>query len=102
MSKNPFINAVAAACYIIIVASVMFYGTRNLPKEDTIITPIAILSLFTFSVAMMGYFFIFQPLQLYLDGKKKQAVNLFVQTIGVFGGIKALLLVLLFMGVFHT
>ncbi len=96
MTKKPFINATAAALYIIIVASVMFYGTKNLPKEDSVFAPIAFLSIFTVSAAMMGYIFLFQPLQLYLDGKKKIAVNLFLQTLGIFMGITSIFLILYF------
>jgi hypothetical protein len=101
MVKNPFLNAAAAALYIIIVASVMFYGTKNLPKEDSVFAPIAFLSIFTLSAAMMGYIFLFQPLQLYLDGKKKQAVNLFLQTLGIFMAITFLFLILYFTQILH-
>jgi hypothetical protein len=61
--------------------------------------PIVIISLFTLSAAMMGYLFLFQPLQLYLDGKKKLAVNLFIQTLATFAGLTALFLVLYFTGI---
>jgi hypothetical protein len=99
MTKNPFINAISATAYIAIIASVMFYGTKNLPKEDSVYAPIVIISLFTLSAAMMGYLFLFQPLQLYLDGKKKLAVNLFIQTLATFAGLTALFLVLYFTGI---
>lgn len=99
MTKNPFINALAAALYITLVALVMFYGTANLPKEDSILAPIAMVSLFTLSAAVMGYIFFSQPLQMYLDGKKKEAVNLFTKTVAVFGGITVVILALLFSGV---
>jgi hypothetical protein len=79
----------------------MFYGTKSLPKEDTVFTPIVILSLFTLSAAMMGYLFLFQPLQLYLDGKKKVAVNLFLQTFATFAVITAVILLLVFTGILH-
>ena len=96
MTRNPFINAFAATAYISIVASVMFYGTNHTSPVNSVIMPIAILSLFTLSAAVMGYLFLYQPLQLYLDGKKKNAVNLFLQTVAVFGGITALALAVLF------
>lgn len=92
MTKNPFINAFAATAYIVIIASVMFYGTQHTTPVDSVIGPIVILSLFTLSAAVMGYLFLYQPLQLYLDGKKKVAVNLFVQTVAVFAGITTLIL----------
>ncbi|RJQ29898.1 hypothetical protein C4571_00570, partial [Candidatus Parcubacteria bacterium] len=59
-------------------------------------TPIAALSLLTLSVAVMGYLFFYGPLQLYLGGERERAVNLFLKTVGVFAGITALVLLLLF------
>jgi len=67
-------------------------------KPDTIFAPITFLSLLTLSVAVMAYLFFYQPLQIFIEGKKKTAVNLFVQTVGVFGTITAVFLFLLFSG----
>lgn len=100
MSKNPVINGISALVYIVTVAFVMYFGTKNLPKEDTILAPIAMISLFTLSAAVMGYIFGLQPIQLYLDGKKKEAVKLFLKTLMVFGFLTALMLLLLFTGAF--
>lgn len=98
MTKNPFLNALTALLYIALIASLMFYGVGNTPGPDTVIIPIAMISLFTFSAAVMGYVFLYQPLQLYFDGKKKQALNLFLKTLGIFGVITAFLLAALFSG----
>lgn len=100
MTKNPFINALAASVYISAVASLMFFGTEHNAPSNTVIVPIAVLSLFTLSAAVMGYLFLYQPAQLFLDGKKKQAVKLFMQTIAVFAGITAIVFALLLSGVF--
>lgn len=100
MTKNPLINALAAIVYIILVASVMFYGTKNIGPSNSIIAPIAVVSLFTLSAAVMGYLFCYQPGMLYFDGKKKEAIRLFLQTVGVFGVITVVVLLLLFTGFF--
>ncbi len=100
MSKNPIINGLSALTYIISVAFIMYFGTKNLPKEDTILAPIAMISLFTLSAGVMGYIFGLQPIQLYLDGKKKEAVQLFLKTLMVFGFLTTLILLLLFTGAF--
>jgi len=71
-----------------------------LPKEDTILAPIAMISLFTLSAGVMGYIFGLQPILLYLDGKKKAAVQLFLKTLMVFGLLTVVMLILLFTGVF--
>jgi len=99
MSRSPIINASAAILYITLVASVMFYGMEHSKSEDTLIIPIAVLSLFSLSAALMGYFFLYQPVLLYLDGKKKEATSLFVQTLLVFAAITALIFTLLLSGI---
>jgi hypothetical protein len=57
---------------------------------------IALISLFTLSAAVMGYLFCYQPAQLYFEGKKKDAVRLFLQTVAVFALITVILFGLLF------
>ena len=53
MTKNPILNALTALGYIILVATVMFYGIRNISHEkDTVLIPIAMLSLFSLSAAI--------------------------------------------------
>ncbi len=99
MTKNPFINALAATVYIIVIVLVMDYGTRQLHPANTIFIPIMVLSLFTLSAAVMGYLFLFQPAQLYFDNKKKEAINLFLQTVAVFAGITLLIFIALFSGI---
>lgn len=100
MSKNPLINSSLATLYIVTLVLVMYFGIQKTAgQEDTFIIPIAMISLFTLSAAVMAYLFCFQPIQLYFEGKKKQAVNLFLQTVGVFGITTVLLLILMFSGV---
>jgi hypothetical protein len=98
MTKNPIINGLVALGYIIIVASVMNFGTKMISRPNTFIAPIAIISLFTLSAAVMGYIFFYQPGQLYFDGKRKQAVKLFLQTVVVFGFLTTIMLAILFTG----
>lgn len=100
MSKNPIINGLGASIYIILVATVMNFGTKMVPHPNPFMAPIAVISLFTLSAAVMGYIFGYQPAQLYFDGKKKPAVKLFLQTVFVFGCLTALALILLFTGAF--
>lgn len=100
MLKNPFLNALAAFGYIILVVSVIYFGGQFAKPEDSILAPIAVLSLFTLSAAVMAYIFGFEPAQLYFGGKKKQGVKLFLQTMGSFGIITLIVLVLAFSGIF--
>lgn len=83
--KNPFLNAVLAALYIVIIAlcfnmfSVVLEGT-----EDTIFAPMTMLSLLVLSVATMGFLFVVEPLRLFLDNKKEEAIKFFLKTLGTF------------------
>ena len=99
MIKNPFINAGAAAVYI--GAVVFFFNLLSNPSTpDTALTPIlaplVLLSLLVLSVLVMAYCFFFTPVQMYLDGQKKEAIDLFVKTVGVFAGITILIFAILF------
>ena len=87
MSRSPFWSAVAASAYIVIVASFLFYIPKTIggKGEDTVLVPIAMLSLFVLSAAIMGYLFIYQPVIMYLEGDKQGGVKLFMQTLGIFG-----------------
>ena len=99
MTKNPLLNALAATTYIVLIALVLFYGTIFKVGNNSFMAPIALISLFTLSAAVMGFLFCYQPLQLYFDNKKTQAVNLFLQTLAVFAVITALIFIVLFAGV---
>ncbi len=99
MSKNPFINALGASGYIILVASIInLVSSAHKDKPDTFFAPVAFLSLLTLSAAVMAFIFFYQPLQLFIDGKKKQAVDLFVKTVSAFGAITVVVWILLFSG----
>ncbi len=99
MTKNPILNALAAILYIVLVVCTMFYGIGQGPDGDSILAPIAMISLFTLSAAVMGYLFLSQPLQLYLDGKKKEGVDFFLRTVTVFAGGTVVILLVYFLGV---
>ena len=99
MTKNPLINALGASVYIVLVITVMTFVTQSLQnKPDTFFAPIVFLSLLTLSVAVMAFLFFYQPLMLFIEGKKKAALNLFVKTLGIFAAVTVILLVLLFSG----
>ncbi|OGK44716.1 hypothetical protein A2957_00060 [Candidatus Roizmanbacteria bacterium RIFCSPLOWO2_01_FULL_38_11] len=100
MTKNPIINALSASVYITLVVGVINFVSQTLgSKPDSAFAPIIFLSLLTLSVSIMAYLFFYQPLLLIIDGKKNEAINLFVQTVGVFGSITAVSLILLFSGI---
>lgn len=89
MSNNPFINAGAAAAYIGALVLFISYVLEPIDGPETIFVPMAMISLFVLSVLVMAYTLLLSPLQLYLDGKKSEAVHLFVRTVLVFAAIAA-------------
>jgi hypothetical protein len=99
MSKNPFINAFSASGYIVFIVSVIsFVGQTQRNKPDTFFAPVAFLSLLTLSVVVMAYLFFYQPLQLFIVGKKKRAIDLFVQTVAIFAALTTGVSILVFSG----
>lgn len=97
MSNNPVINGLAAELYIVVLVLVMNWGTKLVAHEDTFMAPVAMISLFTLSAAVMAYLFCYFPVTLFLGGKKKQSIRLFLNTLGVFGGLTILALMLFFL-----
>ncbi len=96
MTQNPFYNAVLAAGYIVLVVTVMSFTQQVDIPEPSMLIPITMLSLFVLSATMMGYIFFYQPVQMYLDGDKKAAVDLFLKTLGFFACITVVLIGILF------
>lgn len=98
MTKNPLLNALSAALYISTIGSVMYYAPKieDHMQDVGALGPIAFISLFTLSAAVMGYCFVFTPLQLYMDGAKREGSMLFIKTISSFAVITALMFGLLF------
>jgi hypothetical protein len=91
--KKSFYNAICAFSYISAAVFLLFrLQNPNVPDDKSIIVPMAILSLFVLSVAMMGYFFVWGPLELVIEGKKEESVKYFFTTIGIFVGMAFLVI----------
>jgi len=84
MKLTPFINAISAAIYIVLVVLLIQSLQVFSSLKDTIFIPMFMLSLLVLSVAIMGFLFFFQPLWLYIDGHKDKALTFFLKTIGFF------------------
>ena len=97
MSRNPYANALLAGLYIVFVVLLITYGPAYVrDKPDTILAPMAMLSLLVFSVSLMGYLFFLQPVQMFLEGQKVEAVELFTKTLGAFAVITGIVLIVAF------
>ena len=102
MTKNPVVNALAAFGYIVLVVVVMSWGSKmHQFVDNTLMAPLVAISIFTLSTGVMACVFCYQPIQLFFEGKKKQAIDLFLKTVMVFGGITILMMAGLFGGLFR-
>jgi hypothetical protein len=93
MTKNPYLNALFAGLYIVIIVLFFNFGTTFLStKSDTILTPMAMLSLLVLSVAFMSYAFFLQPMLMFVDGHKREAIEFFTKTLVTFAAITVIIL----------
>jgi hypothetical protein len=87
-TKNPYLNALYAAIYIVLI--VLLMNTFRLDGPDAeatrwpIVIPMVMLSLFVLSAAVMGFLFAYEPLRLFLEGQKEKALPFFGKTVGTF------------------
>jgi hypothetical protein len=96
MTRNPLLNALVAALYIIAVALVLFLTLDNMESlVPEVLIPILVISLFVLSTAVMAYIFLYEPVKLYFEGKNKEGLSLFLKTTGVFGGLVLIFLLVL-------
>ncbi|MES2315830.1 MAG: hypothetical protein V4486_03840 [Patescibacteria group bacterium] len=96
--KKPFLHALGAALYIVVIVFVVQTVTSALKSQNqSIIIPMVMLSLFVLSAAIMGYIFLSEPLKLYLDGHKHEATVFFGKTVAMFACFVALFAILLFL-----
>ncbi len=93
--KTPFQNSLGASVYIALVVSIInllnYVETNTTSLAESFFFPLVFLSIFSLSVAMMAFFFFYQPIQLFLSNKKPQAATFFLQTAGYFGLITVIL-----------
>lgn len=96
--KKPFLYAFGAALYIVIIVFVVQFVTSNLEsKDETIIIPMTMLSLFVLSAAVMGFLFLSESLYLLIENKKMEALFFFAKVVGIFACFVALFTILLFL-----
>lgn len=99
MTRNPVVNGLTASAYIFVLVLFLDYGMKVGNRPETFIVPVIMISIFTLSAAVMGFLFGYQPFQLWFDGKKGEAVKLFLQTTLVFGIVTAMVALLYFNGI---
>lgn len=96
MLKNPYVNAICAAAYIVGIVSLVNYFGRFADQPDTILAPMIMLSLLVISVSVMGLLFIYTPLKMLLGNERDAAIKFFGKTLGTFAGFALIFVILLF------
>jgi hypothetical protein len=94
-AKTALSHALGLFVYIALVVLVMTNAEELFGNTPKYLGTIAFLSLFALSASVVGGLILGKPLMMYLDNKKKEAVALFLQTIGCFAGLTVLLIIIL-------
>lgn len=94
--KKPFFYALGAALYIVAIVFIISVVTSILPEKNMLI-PMVMLSLFVLSTAMMGFLFLSEPIYLYMENKKQEAMTFFIKIVGYFACFTAIFLVAYFL-----
>jgi len=79
--KLAIANSLGVVIYITLIALIMNNGNKIFGSSDNnLIAPILFLLLFVFSALLTGFLVLGKPLMLYIDGQKKDGVNLLFYT----------------------
>ncbi len=85
MRPNPYLYAALAASYIGgIVLFIRFMESIGGEGEDGFVVPMAMLSLFTLSAAVMAFLFCYEPIRLLSHSRPNEALAFFLTTTAVF------------------
>jgi hypothetical protein len=94
--KKPFLHALGAITYIVIIVFVVQGVTSVLKSANgTLIIPMTMLSLFVLSAAIMGYLFLSEPLYLLAENRKQEAISWFAKVVGFFACFVAFFAILI-------
>lgn len=95
--KKPFLYASVTALYIAALVCIATTVGSFMPQEDNILMPMTILGVFVVSAAVMGFLFLSEPLRLFMENKRHEALAFFAKTVGVFACFVVLAAILVFL-----
>ena len=86
MKKNPIVESLFLALveivYVFLIALIMKNGNQLFGNVDTLLSVAVFLLLFVLSAAISGVLIFGKPILLYLDKKKKEALQMLGYIIG--------------------
>lgn len=74
-------NALGTIVYVAIVSWIILNAEKIFGTMKNILGPIAFLLLFVTSAAITGFLVLGQPIMLYVDNNKQEAIKLFIFTV---------------------
>lgn len=92
--KRSMINALGTAAYVATLVTLILNGEKMFGTIDNILGPIAFLLVFVISASITGGLVLGKPILMFLDGQKKEAVQLFMYTVGWLALIAIILLII--------
>lgn len=78
--KQGIKQALGVSLYCGLIGTVMQNGSKLFGQQDTFMTPILVLTMFSVSVLICALIVFKKPYELFFDGKKKEAINVVVYT----------------------
>jgi len=96
MTTSPHYNALLAIAYIALLVTGVFMGSNLLEGvvDETIFLPMGFIATFVLSAALMAYLFFYQPLILFLEGRREEALRFFFRTVGTFAAATAVVIII--------
>ncbi len=82
LALYSLVHSIGVLGYIYLVALVMKNGDKIFGKVNDIVSIMGFLMLFVLSAAIVGGLVLGKPIMLYLDKDRKEAVKLFIMTLG--------------------
>ncbi len=91
--QRSLLNALGTIAYVSVVATIMQNGERIFGNINQTLAPIAFLTLFVLSAGVTGGLVLGKPVLMYLDNQKKEAIKLFLYTLGWLAAAVVILLI---------
>lgn len=95
LATQGFVSAVCEVLYVALVTFIM-NNAQELVSDKPALGPVLFLTLLVTSVAVSGALIFGRSVMLYLDGKKKQSIEVFGYTIGSL----AIIIIVLFFAIY--
>ena len=80
--KRSLLNALGTAAYVVTLVTLVLNGEKLFGTINNSFAPIAFLLVFVTSASITGGLVLGKPILMYLDNQKKEAVQMFMYTVG--------------------